>query len=134
MHGWEPLTTQRGYGRDGNQVPLSEAWEIVTETEPEWSDDDRIRLLALAQYESGVHECGFHWSLLEDKSNVFMPEHKVCPVCRGATRYARIQNKADEGARKQNENNPHAPDPADGRSLYMRQLSPHEAAELREGR
>jgi hypothetical protein len=88
LHGWAPLTTQRGYDRDGNQVLLAEAWEIVTETEPEWSDDDRMRLLALAQYEAGVHECGFHWSLLEDKSNVFMPEMKVCPVCRGATRFA----------------------------------------------
>lgn len=65
---------------------------------------------------------------------MFMPEMKVCPVCRGATRYARIQNKADEATRQQNEHNPAAPDPADGRSLYMRHLTQQEAQEIREGR
>ena len=93
-----------------------------------------MRLLALAEYERGVHTCGYHWSLLEDKTNVFMPEFRTCPVCRGATRFSRIQKEADEQIRKGNKDNPAAPDPADGRDLLMRHLPPDEAASARASR
>jgi hypothetical protein len=99
--------------------------------ESEFDDDDRTRLLALGHYEAGLHECGFHWSLLEDTSNVFMPEHKTCPVCRGAARYERLQHRADEDAAAGLQDNPSAPRPTDGRSLYMRLLPPHEVDEIR---
>lgn len=124
--GWEPEERHEHYDAEGNLT----GYTVVTR-ESEWGDDDRTRLLALAQYENGLHVCGFHWSLLEDPTNVFMPEHRVCPVCRGSERYERIQGKADEAAMKHAEDNPGAPRPTDGRSLYMRILSPHEAEEIR---
>jgi hypothetical protein len=129
LHGWEPTERHEHFGADGNLT----GWTVVTR-EPEWDDAERNRLLALAQYEAECHDCGFHWSVLDDPGNVFMPEFKTCPVCRGATRFSRIQDNADKAMREQNKDNPIAPDPADGRNLFMRQLSADEAAAMREGR
>jgi hypothetical protein len=128
LHGWTPAERHEHYDPDGNLTGYT-----VVVREAEWDDHERGRLLALGQYEADCHECGFHWSILEDPTNVFQPQHRTCPVCRGAARFARIQDNADKAVRKQNESNPIAPDPADGRSLYMKQLSAAEAAELRNG-
>lgn len=84
------------------------------------------------EYESEVHDCGYHWSLVTDPDNVFMPEYKVCPVCRGSARFERIQGQQDESVRKQREGDPRAPDPRDGRHMTMRLLPAHEAAALRQ--
>lgn len=136
MLGWEPVSVQRGYDQDGNQVPLSEAWEIVTETEQEWSDADRIRLLALAEYERGVCACGFHSSLTNDLANTFTFESKVCLVCRGTDRYMRIQGHADKKASDALGENapPGTPLPGDGRRTFVRQMAESEVAQMRQQR
>ena len=124
--GWEPEERHEHYDADGNLT----GYTLVTR-ESEWSDDDRRRLLALAQYEAELHTCGFHWSLLEDPDNVFMPQHRVCPVCKGSDRFQRIQDHADHKAAETANGNPSAPLPTDGRSLYMRLLSEAEVEEIR---
>jgi hypothetical protein len=129
LHGWTPSERHEHYDPEGNLTGYT-----LVHREAEWDDDERRRMMALGRYEADCHECGYHWSVLNDTDNVFMPEHRVCPVCRGARRFERIQDNADKAYRKQNEDKPLAPDPSDGRTLYMRQLSPEEAAALREGR
>lgn len=128
LHGWEPERTQRGYDRDGNRVPLAQAWEIVTTAEPEWSDEDRSDLIALSRYEAGLCECGWHESLTGDKANHFTFDVKVCPVCSGAQRFARIQGAADQAQRDRlgEDVPPSTPDPADGRHVFTRLMSPAE--------
>ena len=64
-------------------MPLSLAWEVVTETEPEWDDRERAKLLALATYEAGLCECGWHKDLTDDRSNHFTFDDRTCPVCKG---------------------------------------------------
>jgi hypothetical protein len=77
-------------------------------------------MLALAHYEAGVCECGFHESLTKDKSNVFRPGHRVCAVCGGFAQYGRMLAEADEAAAKFNPNKPvREPRPSDGRHVYM---------------
>lgn len=90
-------------------------------------------MLALAEYEAECHDCGFHWSLLNDTTNIFRPEWRTCPVCRGSARVQRMQDAHDRQWRDQNKDNPHAPDPADGRHMVMRLLPAHEADGLRSG-
>lgn len=134
LHGWEPLETHRGYDRDGNQVPLAEAFEIVIEREPEWSDADRAQMLGYQRYAAEVGPCGYHHSLTTNTDNVFQPTTSVCTVCAGMDRENRRLQAEDEKARrkvagKDGNVDPLKPDPADGRHVYMRLLPPDEAAE-----
>jgi hypothetical protein len=104
--------------------------------EAEWTDAERLRMLSLAEYERGVCDCGLHESLASDAANHFTFETRTCPVCRGIDRFARIQGAADESVRKQRGDNapPGTPDPADGRRLFVKQLSPGEVDEIRSRR
>ena len=133
LHGWEPRTFQRGFDRNGQPCALADAWEVVTETEPEWDDEERGRLLALARFEAGVCECGFHKSLTGDTSNHFTFEVEVCSVCKGASQYGRIQQESDKQARGEKPD-PKAPDPADGRRTHIRMMSAAEVEERRASR
>lgn len=128
LHGWEPRRTQRGYDREGQRVALADAWEIVVETEPEWDDEERGRMLSLGRYENGVHECGFHTSIANDPTIHFTFEDDTCILCRGAAQYARIQEANDKQIRKSHGENPPpgTPDPADGRTTRARIMSPAE--------
>lgn len=112
-----------------------DAWEIVTETEPEWDDPERSRMLGLVRYETRVCECGFHESLTHDPSNHFTPEVDQCPVCKGVAQFVRVLNAGDDAARKAlGENRPPAtPDPADGRHVRMRMMSADEVQARRRG-
>lgn len=83
----------------------------------------------LEVYEAGVHACGFHRSLLDDKSNLFQPGTWTCPVCQAAAREQRKLRREDE--KRRDKDDPYAPDPADGRDLHIRLLSPAEAEEYR---
>lgn len=83
----------------------------------------------LDAYEAECHSCGYHWSLLEDKDNGFEPRARTCPVCQGVARYARMLRKGDKD--RMNPNDPHAPDPGDGRVLSVRMLTPAETEERR---
>lgn len=90
-------------------------------------------MLALAQYEAGVCDCGFHESVAQDRDNFFTFDQRTCPVCRGAARYARMQAANDESAYKIHGDNPapSVPHPADGRRTFVKQLSTDEVAELK---
>lgn len=97
--------------------------------EAEWDDRQRERMLALEYYRRGVCECGFHESLTVPE-NHFTFDVKVCPVCRGAAKMARLQEHADEQSDKALGDNP-APGlhrSGDGRRTFIRQLSPLEVA------
>lgn len=83
-------------------------------------------------YEHGVCECGFHESLTTDRSNHFTFDVRECPVCKGAAKFARIQQHADEQADKRlgDDPPPTAARAGDGRRTYLRQMSPLEVAAL----
>lgn len=87
-------------------------------------------MLALAQYESELCQCGNHYSVTEDPSNVFMPTERVCRVCAGMDQYSRIQQAADAAADKNRSESapPQTPRASDGRQTYLRPLSPEEVA------
>lgn len=123
--GWVPEERHEHYDAEGNLT----GYTVVTR-ESEWDDRQRDRMLALAYYRRGVCACGFHESLTSDKGNHFTFETKVCPVCRGAAKMARIQDAADnESDRTLGENPPAMISRAgDGRRTFIRQLSPLEVA------
>lgn len=106
---------------------------MVVETEPEWDDDERTQMRGLVAFEAGVCKCGFHSSLTSDKSNYFTFEDRRCPVCAAADRQGRIQNAADDAAKKAAGENPPpgSPLPGDGRLTYIRRMSEAEVAERR---
>lgn len=91
-------------------------------------------MLALAQYESEICDCGNHISILENPAeNVFMPSERVCAVCASMDQYHRLQHARDEAADKQRSDSapPEAPRPADGRKTHLRPMSPEEVAKSR---
>jgi NAD-dependent dihydropyrimidine dehydrogenase PreA subunit len=121
--GWEPSVTTRGYDENGQQVPLSEAWETVAETEPEWDDLSRESMAGLAIFERGVHACGFHLSLTTDRANHFAIEEDECLVCASMERFERIRSEADKTVLDRMGGNK-APAalgrPSDGRITYIK--------------
>jgi hypothetical protein len=132
LNGWTPAERHEHYDPDGNLT----GYTVVTR-EPEWSDDDRNRLLALARFEGETcHGCGYHESLTDpDGPNVFMPATRVCPVCAGADQYRRVESDADEKAREAIKGRPsRTPLPSDGRTTYMELLDPVRAEEMRRKR
>lgn len=134
LHGAPVRSVHRGYDRDGSRVPLADAWEVVVETESEWTDADRLKLLALARYDAGVCACGFHRDIASDDDNTFMPVVESCPVCAGQDTQRRVLESQDESFVKANEGaDPMRPRPWDGRHLRMRFVPPDEAERLRGG-
>jgi hypothetical protein len=133
LHGWEPSTVQRGYDRDGNRVALAEAWEVVTEVESEWDDQERSRFIALGAYEADICKCGFHKSLTSDKRNHFTFVEERCPVCAGVDKYDRIQQERDSTYEKSLGDSPMpgAQRPADGRSTFTKRMTVAEVAAAR---
>jgi len=94
---------------------------VTVTREPEWDDTARAEMLALAEYESEICDCGFHKSLTRDKANHFGFETDVCPVCAGRDRYSRLQSKEDdEEEQKLKDSPPATPRPGDGRRVFMR--------------
>lgn len=75
---------------------------------------------ALAEYDTGICDCGFHQSITDNPANLLKIEERVCNVCVAAARYSRLQDYADEQASKQmGEVPPGAPAPGDGRKTYV---------------
>lgn len=99
--------------------------------EPEWDDEQRASLLALAEYEAGVCACGFHRSLTMDPALGFTEQSEVCPVCAGAAVADRLRSKADEDTAQILKNRPREPRPSDGRHTYIRQLTADELEQRR---
>ena len=133
LHGRVVTELHQHFDTTGNPTGTT-----LVKREPEWSDDDRAQLLALAVYEGAICACGFHESLTSDKSNYFQPEFRSCPVCAAADQWSRVQAKADaEAAKARGENAPPlTPHPEDGRRLFVKRLSPTEveARRARNGR
>lgn len=127
LEGWEPRQVQRGYDATGTPVRVVDAVEVVVETEPEWDDLQRGLLLGLAEYEKGLCECGWHESLTADKTNHFTYETRTCPVCGGGERFTRILADRDEKKRGEKPA-PGRVDPADGRRVLSRLMTPTEVA------
>lgn len=103
-------------------------YAIVTR-EPEWDDEQRTRMEALAEYEDGVCSgCGLH-SSIADTDPLFTLEDKVCPVCRAAE--VNIRGRAATEQKLEEKADPATPRPSDGRTTLLRLLSPEEAAAMR---
>lgn len=104
--------------------------------EAEWDRNERNRMLALEVYEMQVcADCGYHESVLADRTNVIMPELRYCPVCAGGDTYARVLHEQDEEWASQHKDAaPKVRRPADGRRMVMRHLSPAEADAERQRR
>lgn len=98
-----------------------------------WDDESRDDMLALAHYETGICECGFHSSLTSDPSNFFTIEESRCLVCKGAAVHSRIQHAADDEviARMGEDPPPDRVRPDDGRRTYLRPMTPDEAQAAR---
>lgn len=91
---------------------------------------------ALDAYEAGICRCGFHSSLTANRDNFFTFEDRRCAVCARSEVYARIQDHDDEKAMKAfgDDPAPGQPRPTDGRSTFLRRMSPDEVMQIRERR
>lgn len=91
--------------------------------EPEWDDESREEMLALADYEAEICACGFHSSITKNTGNHFGFEIDKCPVCAGREQYARLQAEEDAEEERKLEKAktpPATPRPGDGRRVFMR--------------
>lgn len=83
-------------------------------------------MLALAEYEAGVHEtCGLHDSIAKTDPLVAL-EDDVCPLC--ADIDAKLRARASEEHEAEGED-PGERRPGDGRRSTLRLLSPVEVAQ-----
>lgn len=90
--------------------------------EPEWTDDERDKMLDLAAYEAEVHEtCGLHDSVAKTDPDLQVVTD-VCPICAGIELNMRVIGETDRQIRKGMGDPPpaHEPDPADGRRISLR--------------
>ena len=104
---------------------------ISSRPEPEWDDESRAEMLALAEYEAGVCDCGLHESVATDPSNFFTFKHRVCPVCAAGARWGRKVREDDEAAMPPKGSPADAPQPDDGRTAYLQPLTPEQVAAAR---
>lgn len=94
----------------------------IVHREPEWSDFERDKMLALAEYEAGICGCGMHKSIADTDPEMEMAE-RICPVCANLAKNGRIINDRDTTALKQvygNEVPADAERPDDGRYLSLK--------------
>jgi hypothetical protein len=87
----------------------------------EWDPYERSKLLALAEYEAGVCECGFHQSVADTDPHLEIAA-RVCPVCAGVTQSTRVLHAEDDKHVKSLGKNapPQKALPDDGRYLFLR--------------
>lgn len=105
-------------------MPLSEAWEIVTTSEPEWDDAQRDKLLGLALYRRDLCPgCGYPKTLHAPKHH-FAVEVERCQIKSALDRFDRIQGDQDEKVRERQKDNPSMPQPKDGRMVSVRLAPP----------
>lgn len=113
--GWEPTETHdHEYDEAGRLV------RTVVTREAEWDDVQRANMLALADYEADLCDCGFP-SHLADTDPDLRIKYRECPVCSGLSKAMRVQAAADASLLKQVYGNkgPQPGDelPTDGRRL-----------------
>jgi hypothetical protein len=130
LAGWVPAERHEHFDADDNLT----GYTIVIR-ESRIDDADRAALLGLAQFEAELSPCGFHPSVASDPDNAWAFEVDECLVCAALAQGDRDLQDKD---RKWSEANPNAAPrakrPSDGQHGYMRFLSPHEAAVMREER
>lgn len=83
-------------------------------------------MVALGRYEAHIHACGFHSSVLEDKTNLIQPEWEDCAICALVEQSRRMKSDEDEKALKARYGDtipPGARRPSDGRTMLLRQLT-----------
>lgn len=130
LTGWVPSERHEHFDADDNLTGYT-----VVIRESRINDADVAALLGLAQFEAELTRCGFHASIAKDTENGFVPETDYCPVCAGLEKWERIQREADAAWEKANPDAPPALSrPSDGRTPYMRFLSPDENEQLRQTR
>ncbi|MFS3128672.1 hypothetical protein ACLM5J_09730 [Nocardioides sp. Bht2] len=114
--GWEPIEVhEHEYDEAGRMV------RTVVTREAEWTDAERSKMLALAQFDREVCDCGLHRSIADADPHLEMQE-RVCPVCAASAKNYRLIEDRDEKAMKAHGDKP-APGitrPGDGRRLYLR--------------
>lgn len=109
--GWEPTETHvHEYDDAGRLV------RTTVTREPEWDDQQRANMLALAEYEADLCACGLPKDVADTDPDL-RAKYRTCPVCAGLAKEARRQHKADESAVRHlgSEPDPYAHRPADGR-------------------
>jgi hypothetical protein len=118
--GEEPTETQvHEYDDAGRLV------RTVVTREPEWTDLERDKMLALAEYESRICGCGLHESIADQDPDLEL-EFRVCPICAGLEQAGRQLHADDEKAIEALGKNPppSAELPADGRHMNLRPKRP----------
>lgn len=94
-------------------------------------------MFALVEYETGIHRCGIHSSVLADpEHNVLVPDEGHCAGCAAFDVWSRMKAAEDEAFEKKlgEKPDPKTPRPGDGRSLFLRPATPKELAERAEKR
>lgn len=88
-------------------------------------------MLALADYEAHVCDCGFHESEADQDPDLAL-EFRVCPVCSGMAKSLRMIAAADETAVRElgDKPPPEAQRPEDGRYPLLRRKIPAELQRL----
>lgn len=122
--------TEYEYDEQGRMVR-----SVTRHLEPEFDDDTRNVLEGLALHDRQLCPgCGLHESVHNDLPGITF-EDRFCDVCKSQDVYARVLAERDEDAvKKDGKGQPikqraDAPQPADGRHVYLRPLS---AAEVEE--
>lgn len=99
----------------------------VVTRDVEWDDTERAKMLALAAYEASLCACGFPEHLADEDPDLRLTV-RVCPVCAGLAKAARIQSKSDQAAVAALGKTP-APEaerPTDGRHIGLEPKPPAE--------
>jgi len=94
--------------------------------ESEWDDVERDKMLALAEYDNGMCDCGMHKSVADTDPDLEMTE-RICPVCSGIARNLRVIADRDAKTLKEcygDKVPPDAPRPEDGRVLGIQAKPP----------
>lgn len=75
-------------------------------------------MLALAAYEGGLCDCGFHADLTEADDVAFTLDQRQCPVCAADSRWKRMA-EAEDAKLRGDEPRPDRKDRADGRKVWF---------------
>lgn len=112
---------------------------VTRQIEPEWDDDTRNLVDALALHDMQCCAgCGTHKSVrdnLDDHHFTFEEDH--CEVCAARARYSRVVAERDEDEIPRDQNGkpawsgPRDPRPDDGRHIYLRRMTATEVEQRR---
>lgn len=108
----------------------------MVEQESRWTDHERDRMLALAEYESRCCSgCGTHESITDHpEDHVYVPDQTVCPICAGLDIHTRVVAAEDRDEAKALAEQPKHPRKKDGRRLFLRPATPAEREKQRKQR